>query len=55
MIFLVWVGFTELYSGSSTFGAGGAKEYLEIFLWGFGAEAIGFAVSDLVKGLAPAA
>jgi hypothetical protein len=50
---LVWMGFNELYATSTTFGADGTKDYLALFLWGFGAEATRSAVADLVKGLVP--
>jgi hypothetical protein len=51
---LVWMGFTELYAASATFGADGTKDYLVLFLWGFGAEATRSAVTEVVKGLVPA-
>jgi hypothetical protein len=51
---LVWMGFAEIYAASPTFGADGAKDYLVLFLWGFGAEATRSAVTEVVKGLAPA-
>jgi hypothetical protein len=51
---LVWFGFNELYAAAPTFGADGTKDYLTLFLWGFGAEATRSAVTDLVKGLVPA-
>lgn len=54
LVLLVWLGFNQLYASSPTFGAESTKDYLALFLWGFGAEATRSAVGDFVKGLVPA-
>jgi hypothetical protein len=38
ILFLAWLGITELYGSNPTFGAEPLKDYLALLAWGFGAE-----------------
>lgn len=49
-MFLVGVGFSQLYSDQPTFGAHPWKGYFALLAWGFGAEATRDAVTKVIQG-----
>jgi hypothetical protein len=49
VVFLVGVGFGELYGANATFGANAWTDYFALLAWGFGAEATRAAVTEVVR------
>jgi hypothetical protein len=50
VVFLVGVGFGELYGANATFGSNAWTDYFTLLAWGFGAEATRAAVTEVVRG-----
>ena len=49
VVFLVGVGFNQLYNDKPTFGADPWKDYFALLAWGFGAEATRDAVTKVIQ------